>query len=71
MTHTQRITNRITLQQARKMLPPFAVGLGIYARTVTALRDSVLQELEMFKDGHNPLEPNQVAQLKRFLEKTK
>lgn len=62
--------SKVTIAQARRMLPDFAAGLGMYAHTVTTLRDAVLQELEDHKAGANPLTEMQVRQLQRFLEKT-
>jgi hypothetical protein len=61
----------MTLSQARKLLPQFAVGLGIYARSVGVLRDAVLQEIEIAKGGLNPLTEKQLAALKKFLARTK
>ena len=59
------------LNDARKILPRFAVGLGIYAKTTSSLRDSVRHEISMYRAGVNPLEPKQVKALEVFLERTK
>jgi len=61
----------MTLNEARKILPRFAVGLGIYAKSVSALRALVKDELNMWVAGDNPLEPKQVKALERFLEHTR
>lgn len=61
---------KVTLAQARKLLPDFACGLGMYTTTVIAIRDAVMQELDDYASGDNPLTPSQVSQLKRFLVKT-
>jgi hypothetical protein len=58
------------LEQARKLLPEFAAGLGIYARSLGVLRDAVMQELESEKTGENPLTARQVAALQKFLKRT-
>jgi hypothetical protein len=60
---------KMTLAQARKLLPRFAAGLGIYAHSVGVLRDAVMQEL----DSHTsiaPLTARQVAALQLFLKRT-
>jgi hypothetical protein len=63
---------KLTLGQARKMLPPFARALGgPFITTVIALRDSVDFELRACAMGDNPLTDKQVGQLKAFMEKTK
>ena len=61
----------MTLEYARKLLPKFAVGLGIYARTLTDLRDAVIQELQMYRFGDNPLTKKQAGSLEKFLERTR
>lgn len=60
----------MNVRQARQELPKFAKGLAPFAVTVIALRNAVIEELSMYRAGDNPLEPKQVAQLERFLQKT-
>ena len=62
----------MTLSEARKKLPAFACGLGIYAKSTAELRDFVQSELTAEQEDHenNPLEPKQIAALKKFLKVT-
>ena len=60
-----------TLLKAKQMLPKWARGLGKYAVTAIALRGAVLEELEAYHAGGNPLEPKQVKALEAWLEKPK
>ena len=61
----------MTFKSALRKLPDWAKGLATYAVTVVALRDAVLQELEMYREGINPLTDSQVKQLQNWLEVTK
>lgn len=60
----------MTITHAKRLLPPFARGLGQNAVTVIALRDAVFGELYRYYDGKNPLEAKQVSALRKFLERT-
>lgn len=61
----------ITLKQARRMLPNGAENLAPEATSITVLRDAVMQELEMYRDGTNPLTTTQVTRFYDFLKATK
>lgn len=61
----------MTLNAAIRSLPKWARGLAERAHSVGVLRDAVMQELEMHREGNNPLTSNQVAALKSWLEATK
>lgn len=56
--------------KAKQMLPKWARGLAPFAVTVTALRHSVIVELENYAVGDNPLERKQVEALQAWLVKT-
>lgn len=67
----------MTYAQAKKLLPKFAVGLTervpehcTDSIKVSVLRSAVRLELTTFHLGGNPLEPKQVAALKKFLAVT-
>lgn len=62
--------NKLTIGQARKMLPKSCRGLAPSAVTVAALRDAVQGELREFDKGDNPLSYVQVAYMNAFLVKT-
>jgi recombinational DNA repair ATPase RecF len=65
------MAKRIQRKQSKGwMLPIWAKGLAQNAHTLTTLRDAVMQELEMFSEGTNPLSAQQVKALKNWLDKT-
>lgn len=55
--------------EARKLLPVFARSLAPEAETVAELRTAVLDEIDAWEAGANPLTVKQVMSLKDFLRK--
>jgi hypothetical protein len=60
----------VTLQEARKILPKFACGLGMCAKSVGELRASVREEIAAYRKNENPLTAVQYRALVKFLELT-
>lgn len=61
---------KMTVQQARKLLPKGCESFAPHAVTVVALRDAVMQELEEYALGCNPLSLDQRIGFHEFLEAT-
>ena len=61
---------KMTVQQARKLLPKGCELFAPHAVTVAALRDAVMQELEEYALGCNPLSLDQLIRLRDFLKAT-
>jgi hypothetical protein len=65
------MASKMTLQQARKILPKFAKSLAPDSKTVAELRGAVMDELQSYRRGENPLEPMQVERFGEWLADTK
>jgi hypothetical protein len=61
---------KMTLKQARRLLPNGAKGLAPHAVTMIALRDAVQEELDAANRGENPLTTLQITRFRTFLAKT-
>jgi len=60
----------MTFYEAKKLLPKWAKGLAEHAVTVVALRDAVMQEIEAYNAGNNPMTFKQKDALLKFLDRT-